>query len=51
VPIIVWTEKNLSLVEYRRLEKAVQGIMKKGHEAGHVILDALRMFLPPTARP
>ncbi len=51
VPVIVWTEKNLSLVEYRRLEKAVQGIMAKGHEAGNVILESLRLFLPPTARP
>jgi CheY-like chemotaxis protein len=51
VPVIVWTEKNLDLSEYRRLEKAVQGIMKKGHDAGSVILEALRLFLPPSARP
>ena len=51
VPVIVWTEKNLNLVEYRRLERAVQGVLKKGHDAGSVILEALRLFLPPTARP
>jgi len=51
VPVIVWTEKNLDLSEYRRLEKSVQGILKKGNDAGSVILEALRMFLPPTARP
>ncbi|MDP2274191.1 MAG: response regulator [Archangium sp.] len=46
VPVIVWTVKELSVADYRRLEASVQGILQKGKHAGTVVLEALRMFLP-----
>lgn len=49
VPVIVWTMKDLSVADYRRLEASVQGILQKGHAAGTVVLEALRMFLPAHA--
>ena len=46
VPVIVWTVKALSVADYRRLEASVQGILQKGKNAGSVVLEALRTFLP-----
>ena len=48
VPVIVWTVKDLSVADYKRLESSVQGILQKGQDAGTVILEALRIFLPPS---
>ena len=48
VPVIVWTMKDLSPSDFRRLERSVQGILQKGQDAGTVILEALRTFLPAT---
>ena len=48
VPVIVWTVKDLSPTDFRRLERSVQGILQKGQNAGSVVLEALRTFLPAT---
>ncbi len=47
VPVIIWSVRDLSPGDYRRLESSVQGILQKGQDAGTVILEALRTFLPP----
>ncbi|MDP1822218.1 MAG: response regulator [Archangium sp.] len=47
VPVIVWTVKDLTADDRRRLETSVQAVLQKGH-AGIAVVDALRAFLPAT---
>ena len=49
VPVIVWSAKDLSPADFRQLETSVQGVLQKGQDAGTVILQALRSFLPVVA--
>ena len=46
VPVIVWTVKDLTMEDHRRLRSTVQGVLQKGQDAGAAVLEALRSFLP-----
>jgi PAS domain S-box-containing protein len=45
VPVVIWTVKDLSENERKRLLGAAQGIVQKGHGRTDTILDALKPYL------